>query len=85
MTNVSPVKVLSALRKHETLTFPDLLLEKNLGFKAEPEEVEKVLKQLSEDKFIDTLSGAKPVTYTITAKGIEEHDRLTAQVGSLVM
>jgi hypothetical protein len=85
MTNVSFIEVLSALKKHETLTLPDLLLEENLGFKADPKEVEKVLEQLREHKMITVLDGAKALTYTITSIGIEEEEKLAARVENLAV
>jgi predicted transcriptional regulator len=85
MTNVSISKVLSALKKHETLTLPDLLLEENLGFKANPTDVEDVLKQLREHHLVTTIDGAKAPTYTITSKGIEEEEKLSKREESLVM
>jgi hypothetical protein len=84
MTNVSFIEVLSALKKHETLTLNDLLLEENLGFKADRQDVEQVLKQLCEQKFVTILHGAKTPTYTITSIGIEEEEKLSNRVGSLV-
>jgi predicted transcriptional regulator len=85
MTNVSIFEVLSALKKHETLTLPDLLLEENLGFKADRKDVEDVLKQLSEHHLVTTIDGAKAPTYTITSSGIEEEERLSKRVESMAV
>jgi DNA-binding PadR family transcriptional regulator len=79
MTTVTPLIVLMALFKHETLTLPDLFLEKNLGASIRPQEVERALKLLEEQKFVSQLAGTDPVTYTITDNGIEECERRSLQ------
>lgn len=77
MTTVTPLIVLTALVKHETLTLPDLQQEKNLGTYLPPQEVELALETLTKQKFVTTLQGVTPTTYTITEKGIEESERIS--------
>jgi hypothetical protein len=75
MNSIVPIIVLNALVKHETLTFPDLTEEKNLGVKVTTEDVEQAVEHLHQQKFVVQLDGAEPRTYTITTLGIEESQK----------
>ena len=79
-TTVSPLIVLKALAKHETLTLPDLLEVKNLGVELPFDQVETALHQLKEQKYVSILDGAEPATYTITEKGLQEEKKLSIEV-----
>jgi hypothetical protein len=81
---MTPMIVLQALIRHETLTFPDLLLEKNLGIALPEAYVETALQQLRSNKLVDLLNDTDPPTYTITAKGIEEGQKASEPLEKLV-
>lgn len=76
MNTLTPLIVLKALVKHETLTFPDLVQEKNLGINLPSEDIEMALENLESKKLVSKLDGIHPPTYTITQKGIEESLKL---------
>lgn len=80
MTSITPIIVLKALVKHETLTLPDLMLEKNLGVRVANEEVATAVEKLHQQDLVDMLDGVKPPTYTITEKGIEASQQLELQL-----
>ncbi len=79
MSNINRTIVLNSLIKHETLTIADVGKEENLGMVANTEHLNFLLGELVESGHIHTLNGVKPVTYTITEKGIKEGDRLSQQ------
>jgi hypothetical protein len=68
--------LLDTLIKHETLTEDDIAKEENLGVVPNKEQLGFLLSELSLSGHILVLSGAMPVTYTITQKGIDEGKRL---------
>lgn len=68
--------LLDTLIKHETLTEDDIAKEENLGVVPNKEQLGFLLNELSLSGHIQVLSGAAPVTYTITQKGIDEGARL---------
>ena len=68
--------MLDTLIKHETLTEEDIAKEENLGLVPNKEQLGFLLSELSLSGHIQVLSGAFPVTYTITQKGIDEGNRL---------
>ena len=79
MSNVNRTIVLNSLIKHETLTISDVGKEENLGMIANQDHLNFLLGELVESGHINTLNGVKPVTYTITEKGIKEGARLNQQ------
>ena len=68
--------VLDTLVKHETMTMDDISKEENMGFVPNLQQLKFILLQLTIHGHILVLSGALPLTYTITSKGIEESNRL---------
>ena len=68
--------VLDTLISHETLTFDDLLKEKNLGLIPNQHHLRLLLEELESGLFVKMLEGPNESTYTITDKGIEEGRRL---------
>jgi hypothetical protein len=70
--------LIDALIKHETLTVEDIAKEENLGVVPNKEQLGFLLSELCISGHILVLSGANPVTYTITQKGIDEGKRLKA-------
>jgi len=83
-TNLLPVnrKVpLDTLIKHETLTQRDIAKEGNLGVVPTKDQPGFLLSELRLSGHILVLSGAEPVTYTITQKGIDEGIRLGGLTG----
>jgi hypothetical protein len=79
LTTFLPVNrriLLDTLIKHETLTEEDIAKEENLGIVPNKEQLGFLLSELSLSGHILILSGAFPVTYTITQKGIDEGKRL---------
>ncbi len=77
MPHITSLIVLNTLIKHETLTLNDLAKEENIGMSLRTNDLEDVLNKLSDDGFVDVLNGVSPVTYTITAEGICEGERLS--------
>jgi hypothetical protein len=83
LTTFLPVNrkiLLDTLIKHETLTEEDIAKEENLGLVPNKEQLGFLLSELSLSGHILILSGASPVTYTITQKGIDEGKRLESVV-----
>jgi hypothetical protein len=78
MSTLNRALVLNTLIKHETLTFPDLGKNENLGITANQHHLQLLVDELEEDSYIQKLDGANPCTYTITDKGIAEGKRLMA-------
>lgn len=79
ITSLLPVNrkiVLETLIKHETLKEDDIAKEENLGVIPNKEQLRFLLSELDLSGHIQVLSGADPVTYTITQKGIDEGARL---------
>lgn len=72
--------LLDTLIKHETLTEDDIAKEKNLGLVPDKAQLGYLLSELALSGHILVLSGAVPVTYTITQKGIDEGMRLGQSV-----
>jgi predicted transcriptional regulator len=68
--------LLDTLIKHETLTEDDIAKEENLGLVPNKEHLGFLLSELRSSGHIQVLSGAVPVTYSITQKGIDEGVRL---------
>ncbi|RYE50730.1 MAG: hypothetical protein EOP48_19300 [Sphingobacteriales bacterium] len=68
--------VLDTLIKHETLLEADIAKEENLGMIPNKVQLGFLLSELTLSGHIQVLSGAEPLTYTITQKGIEEGKRL---------
>ena len=68
--------LLDTLIKHETLTEEDIAKEENLGLVPNKDQLGFLLSELTLSGHILVLSGAVPVTYTITQKGIDEGIRL---------
>jgi hypothetical protein len=68
--------LIDTLVKHETLTEDDIAKEENLGVVPNKEQLGFLLSELNLSGHIQVLSGATPVTYTITQKGIDEGARL---------
>lgn len=68
--------LLDTLIKHETLTEDDIAKVENLGVVPNKQQLGFLLSELSLSGHIQVLSGAEPVTYTITQKGIAEGRRL---------
>ena len=68
--------ILDTLIKHETLTIDDIGKQENLGISADPKQLKFLLSQLTTSGHIQILSGAEPITYSITTSGIEEGERL---------
>jgi len=75
--HILSLSVLTSLRKHETLTLPDLLLEKNIGFEANAEDLKEAVKHLEAKGLIQSLDVETEPTYTITTRGIEEEKYLS--------
>jgi len=69
-------RLLNTLIKHETLTVGDITKKENLGMVPDDGQLTYLLNQLNGKGFIHLLDGTSPCTYTITAKGIEEGERL---------
>ncbi len=78
MSTLNRTLILNTLIKHETLTFPDLGKEENLGFTANQHHLQLLVDELEEDSYIQKIGGTNPFTYTITDKGIAEGKRLMA-------
>jgi hypothetical protein len=79
LTTFLPVNrkvLLDTLIKHETLTEEDIAKEENLGLVPNKEQLGFLLSELDLSGHIQILSGASPITYTITQKGIDEGKRL---------
>lgn len=68
--------VLETLIKHETLTIDDLGKKENIGVVADKNHLQLLLTELLNSGYLEDLPGVKPLTYTITQKGIEEGVRL---------
>ncbi|RYY01091.1 MAG: hypothetical protein EOO53_19755 [Gammaproteobacteria bacterium] len=68
--------LLDTLIKHETLTEDDIAKVENLGVVPNKEQLGFLLSELTLSGHIQVLTGAEPVTYTITQKGIDEGIRL---------
>lgn len=68
--------VLETLIKHETLTIDDLGKKENIGVVADKNHLQLLLTELLNSGHLEDLPGVKPLTYTITQKGIEEGVRL---------
>ncbi|HUC80997.1 MAG TPA: hypothetical protein VMR70_08780 [Flavisolibacter sp.] len=68
--------LLDTLIKHETLTEDDIAKVENLGVVPNKQQLGFLLSELTLSGHIQVLSGAEPVTYTITQKGIDEGTRL---------
>ena len=80
MSTLNRKIVLNTLIKHETMTFPDLAKEENLGMASNEHHLRLLVNELEEDAYIQRLDGAVPCTYTITEKGITEGKRLKGLV-----
>jgi len=76
MTNINRTMVLNSLIKHETLTILNVRKAEYLGMVPDRVHLNFLLNELIESKFVDTLNGVTPLTYTITTKGITEGARL---------
>ncbi|HEX8314943.1 MAG TPA: hypothetical protein VF609_08120 [Flavisolibacter sp.] len=79
LTTFLPVNrkiLLDTLIKHETLTEDDIAKEENLGVVPNKEQLGFLLNELNLSGHIQVLSGAEPITYSITQKGIDEGRRL---------
>jgi hypothetical protein len=70
--------VLETFIKHETLTIDDLGKKENIGVVADLNHLQLLLTELLNSGHLEDLPGVKPLTYTITQKGIEEGVRLRA-------
>ena len=78
MSALNRILVLKTLIKHETLTFPDLGKEENLGIAANAHHLLLLVEDLEDEGLIQKINGASTSTYTITDKGIAEGRRLKA-------
>jgi predicted ArsR family transcriptional regulator len=79
MSTINRSVLLKALIKHETLTIDDIAKKENLGIEPNAYHLKFLLAELCKSGHILILSGARPCTYTITDKGIEEGTRLNAE------
>lgn len=76
MSTLNKSIVLDSLIKHETLSIDDISKEANLGMVPNMNHLNSLLIDLKSSGYIDILNDIKPVTYTITEKGIQEGVRL---------
>ena len=79
MSTLNKDVILRSLIKHETLSIDDISKEANLGMAPNVHHLKSLLIDLKSNGHIDILNDVKPVTYTITQKGIEEGVRLESK------
>jgi predicted transcriptional regulator len=76
MTTFNRILVLNMFIKHETLTLIDAIKKENLGMLPNEDYFLFLVEELAESGYVHKLDGTLQVTYTITAKGIAEGERL---------
>jgi len=76
MSNLNRTMVLNSFIKHETLTVTDIRKAENPGMEPDKVHLNFLLNELIASSHIDALNGVTSLTYTITAKGIAEGERL---------
>jgi len=80
MININRTVVLNSLIKHETLTILNIRKAEYLGMILDNVHLNFLLNELIESGHVDTLNGVRPLTYTITTKGITEGARLNETI-----